>query len=137
VPEWAAARDGGGSAVDWDGWMGAQRREAVAHERGMGETSFRGDLVVLDERREWSEASGLLDVLLMVALSFTITSKYTQRAGTIHGEVLYIRTPGYCRRGGTAHPFSGYCSGPTLFIDYCSITKYCATRKLVHAVNPE
>jgi hypothetical protein len=77
VPEWAAARDGGGSMVDWDGWMGAQRREAATHERGMGEMSFRGDLVLLGERREWSEASGLLDVLLMVALSFTITSKYT------------------------------------------------------------
>jgi hypothetical protein len=43
----------------------------------MGETSFRGDLVFLVERCEWSETSGLLDVLLMVALSFTIISKYT------------------------------------------------------------
>lgn len=45
VPEWAATRDGGGSAVDWDGRMGAQRREAATHDRRMGETSFCGDLV--------------------------------------------------------------------------------------------
>jgi hypothetical protein len=47
---------------------GRTRREAATHERGMGETSFRGDLVFLGERREWNKASGFSNVLL-VALS--------------------------------------------------------------------
>jgi hypothetical protein len=36
--------------VDWDGRTAARRREAVTQEHGMGETSFRGDLVFLGER---------------------------------------------------------------------------------------
>jgi hypothetical protein len=38
--------------VDYDGSMAAQHHEATTHERGVGEMSFRGDLIfLLGERR--------------------------------------------------------------------------------------